>query len=278
MTQSLRVRVGMTIPEIIIGLVIVAFVGMGFTRMLLSQTRFFDQQGAATNARNVSRSSLNRVISDIRMVEAEGGVIAADSTSFTLRVPYAIGVSCNSTTLALLPADAQMEVNAPSGYAWRDAGGVYSYVEAGVSLGTGSSATCSNAGITDLVAQGGKVVTLAPALPNAAIAGTPVFLTRRVLYELKTSATVPGKLALYRTQTTPSAAAEEIAFPFDAASRFKFFLGSSSSSQNMPGSDLTLIRGIELKLNGQTERTPAGAAGPRTEKFTTAIFFKNRRS
>lgn len=278
MKIPLSSRAGVTIPELLVGLVIVAFVGMGFTRLLVSQTRFFDQQGSATNARNVARSSLNRAISDIRMVEAEGGVTAADSMTLSLRTPYALGVSCGSSTLALLPADSLMYVDFPSGYAWRDANGAYTYVESGVSLGVGSSTVCANAGVTDLTAQGGKVVTIVPALPAAAGVGTVVLLTRRVKYELKTSQIVPGKLGLFRTQTDPVKAAEEIAAPFDANSRFMFFVANSSSAQNTPGSDLTKLRGVELRLNGQSERTGSGASGPRTEKFTTAIFFKNRRS
>lgn len=271
-------RPGMTMPELLVGMIILAFVGMGFTRLLVSQTRFFDQQGASTGARNVARSSLNRVISDIRMVEAEGGVIAADAQSITMRVPYAIGVVCDAGTLAMLPADSAMYAEAPSAYAWRDGNGVYTYVTSSVAIGTGSASTCTGAGVTDLSAQGGKVVSIQPALPVGAAVGSPVFLSRVVRYEIKSSGLVAGKMGIFRTQTAPAGAEEEIAAPFSTDSRFRFFVGNASVAQDAAPADLTTLRGIELKLSAQSERAPAGSTGVRTEKLTTAVFFKNRRS
>ena len=271
-------RPGLTMPELLVGMIILSFVGMGFTRLLVSQTRFFDQQGAATGARNVARSSLNRVISDIRMVEAEGGVLAADAQSITMRVPYAIGVVCDAGTLAMLPADSAMYEDAPSAYAWRDANGVYSYVTSSVAIGAGTASNCTGAGITDLSSQGGKVVSIQPTLPAGAVVGSPVFLSRVVRYDLKTSGVVAGKIGLFRIQTAPAGAEEEIAAPFDTDSRFRFFVGNSSSAQDAAPADLTTLRGIELRFSAQSERAPAGATGVRTEKLTTAVFFKNRRS
>src|SRR3954468_17999608 len=102
-------RRGMTLIELIIGIVIFAIVGTAFTKLMTVQGKFFDRQGMGNAARNVSRSSLNRVISDFRMIEANGGVVAASPTSLTIRIPFAIGVVCADaggvTNLSLLPVD-----------------------------------------------------------------------------------------------------------------------------------------------------------------------------
>ena len=80
----------MSIAELLIGMVILAIVGMGLTKIMSSQARYFDHQKTSNLARAVSRGPLNRVVSDLRMVEASGGVIAASATSIDMRVPYAI--------------------------------------------------------------------------------------------------------------------------------------------------------------------------------------------
>ena len=89
-STSSRARRGFTIIELLVGMVIFAIVGALFTQLLTVQGRFYDKQGMGNAARNVSRASLNRIVSDFRMVEASGGVVAASPTSITLRLPYAI--------------------------------------------------------------------------------------------------------------------------------------------------------------------------------------------
>src|SRR3954470_2703212 len=104
-----RDRRGMTLIELIVGVVLFAIVGAAFTKLLSVQGKFFDRQGMGNAARNVSRASLNRVISDFRMIEANGGVVAASPSSLTIRIPFAIGVVCadagGATNLSLLPVD-----------------------------------------------------------------------------------------------------------------------------------------------------------------------------
>ena len=80
--------------ELIIGMVILAIVGMALTKTLRSQARYFDHQKTSNLARAVSRGPINRVVSDLRMVEALGGMINASSTQIDVRVPYAMGVVC----------------------------------------------------------------------------------------------------------------------------------------------------------------------------------------
>ena len=99
MTSSLRTRRGFTLIELLVGMVISAIIGVAMVRVIMSQTRFMDNREAWRTARSVSRGSLNRLITDLRMVEVGGGLeaAAAGGQDFTVRVPYAFGVVCSST-------------------------------------------------------------------------------------------------------------------------------------------------------------------------------------
>lgn len=261
-----------------VALLVLAIVGAALTRLVLFHTRFYAQQTALRGARMVSRSAENVLQSELRMVEATGGVVSADSATLVLRVPYAFGIVCltagATTTLSLLPADSITYAQAGfSGYAWRDSAGSYTYVEGGVTLGTGVAANCTSASITTLT--GGRVVTLSPALPAVAGPGMPVFLFQRLRYAFDASTLLPGRVGLWRT-VVATGAAEEIAAPFDATSRFKFFVLNRDTSQNDAPNPLADTRGIDLVLDAASERTPQGSAGPKRVQVRTAVFFRNR--
>jgi prepilin-type N-terminal cleavage/methylation domain-containing protein len=285
MMKPVSVRRGFSLPELLVGLVLLAIVATAFTRLLVSQARFFDLQSASNAAHNVSRGPINRVVSDLRMVEAEGGVIAATPTALTVRVPYAIGVVCATqgtplaTEVTLLPVDSVM-YNAPGfyGYAWRDnLTGHYTYVESGAAAGPKQvTGACTAAGITNL--SNGPRVSLTPGLPSAATFGTPVMLFRRIKYEFKTSVLVPGTLGLWRTVIMPDGTTptEELAAPFASSAVFGFYTINSPTPSASPPADLTTLRGFELHLDGMSERTPSGKTVRATTPFTTAVFFKNR--
>jgi prepilin-type N-terminal cleavage/methylation domain-containing protein len=278
-------RRGYSLPELLVGLVLLGIVAALFTRLLVSQARFFDLQSQSNAARNVSRGPINRVVSDLRMVEAEGGVLAASASQVTVRVPYAIGVVCQTlgtpleTEVTLLPVDSVM-YNAPGfyGYAWRDnATGHYTYVENGTAVGPKQvSGACTSAGITNL--NNGPRISLTPALPAAATLGTPVMLFRRVKYEFKGSQLVPGSVGLFRTVIMQNGdmVGEELAAPFAPSASFGFYYLKSAGPSATPPADLTTLRGFELHLDGMSERTPSGKTARATTPFTTAVFFKNR--
>ena len=278
-----RARRGFTIIELLVGMVIFAIIGTLFTRLLTVQGRFFDRQGMGNAARNVSRASLNRVVSDFRMIEATGGVVAATSTSLTIRIPFAIGVMCansgGGTVLTLLPVDSTTYANAGFyGYAWRNfQTGVYSYVENPATEVPGDQAVCTGVSITSV--PNGKVVLVTPVLPAGAGLGAPVFLYSKIKYEFKASTAVPGKVGLYRTNIAPGGGqtSEELVAPFANTAHWKFYtLTSGSVAQNNPPGTLSDMRGLELHLDGISENIGAGRLTNESAPFTTAVFFKNR--
>jgi prepilin-type N-terminal cleavage/methylation domain-containing protein len=282
-----RSRFGFTLVELLVGIVIVSFVGTGLIKLIMGQTRFMDQQEAWRSARAVSRSSLNLLMSDIRMVEAAGGLeaAAAGGQDFTLRVPYAFGVICSanstSATASLMPVDSAMFAGAGfSGFAWRNSAGTYTYVTASATLNTtGTAANCTSANITTLAAFGGapagRVVNLGGTMGTVPPAGSLVFLFRRVRYEFKNSTVLPGRTALWRTLLS-TGATEELVAPFDATARVRFFVLNGTTAQDAVPSPLGNTRGLQFSLDGMSENTPRGSPSPKVNTITTSVYFENR--
>jgi len=283
-SRQRRPRRGFTLIELLVGIVIFAIIGALFTKLLQTQGRFFDKQGMGNAARNVSRSSLNRVVSDFRMIEATGGVAAATPTSLTVRIPYAIGVMCANDNgwshLSLLPVDSMTYAGSGFyGYAWRYAKtGAYVYVEnSDQILQNGTVSVCTSQGVTSVT--NGRVIGVQPKLPDSAGLGTPVFLYSKVRYEFKPSTAVPGKLGLYRTAIALNGteSSEELVAPFASTASWKFFvLNGGSIAQTNPPANLATIRGLELHLDGLSEAMAATKSTAESAPFTTAVFFKNR--
>jgi prepilin-type N-terminal cleavage/methylation domain-containing protein len=282
-----RARRGFTLIELLVGIVIFAIIGALCTQLITNQGRYFDRQGMANAARNVSRSSLNRMVSDFRMIEPSGGVVAASSTSLTIRIPFAMGVECGSpntseTTITLLPVDSMtFAMDGFYGYAWRNyTTGAYTYVENPASQSPGNSSdisVCTNLNVTTV--KGGKVIVLQPMLPSGAGLGTPVFMYTKIRYEFKASTTIPGTTGLYRTRISPSGAetSEELVAPFASTASWKFFtVNGGAVAQVNPPLFLSDIRGLELHLDGTSEATAVTQLAPESAPFTTAVFFKNR--
>ncbi|HUQ18653.1 MAG TPA: hypothetical protein VM099_03480, partial [Gemmatimonadaceae bacterium] len=249
--------------ELIVGMVILSIIGMALTRVMVMQARYFDHQKQANLARNVSRGPLNRLVSDIRMVEAEGGITAASTTSITARVPYAIGVVCKSdgtsTHISLLPVDSAMYAEPGySGYAWRGGNAKYKYVMGTSTVASGTPGLCNAVGITTLTSQLAKVIKITPQLTDSASVGTPVFLLRDIKYEFKASTLVPNSTGLYRTVVVGNTS-EELSAPYASGAAFKFFIRSGLTPQTSAPADLSTLRGIELNMTGLSEKKPRQA-------------------
>src|SRR5437588_9639879 len=206
-------RRGFTLAELVVGMVVLGVIGGALTRLFLSQSRFYDQQGQLRRARMVSRMAINAALSDLRMVEATGGLVSATPTQVTMRVPYAIGVVCANTaaqtTVSLWPVDSTVYATAGfSGYGWRDSLGNITYVEAGTSVANDNPSLCVAADVVTL--PGGRVVGVGPRLPAALPAvtavGTTEWLIQRLTYQFKASVALPGRTAVWRA---PAATGQE---------------------------------------------------------------------
>jgi hypothetical protein len=271
--------------------VVTAIVGGALVRMVLSQARFMDQQEAWREARSVSRGGINRLLSDLRAVEAAGGLVAAAAggQDFTVRVPYAFGVLCGSAaniyTVSLLPVDATMFAEPGyTGFARRLADGTYDYHPSNTLNLAGTTVLCQN-GLYDSIhtlpslngSPAGSVVNLtrnSGAFATPPDRGSVVYLYRDIRYEFKASVAIPGRTGLWRTKVT-SGDTEELAAPFDATARVNFYnLNATPAQSAVP--PLGDVRGLELVLNGMSERTPGGSAGPKIANMTTSVFFENR--
>jgi prepilin-type N-terminal cleavage/methylation domain-containing protein len=291
--KRLKAPRGFTLVELMLALLVSAIVGVALLRMTLSQGRFMAQQEAWRSARSVSRSGVNRLASDLRMVETGGGVeaAAAGGQDFTVRVPYAFGVMCATaggvTTLSMLPVDSAMFAAAGfSGFAWRKTDGTYTYQQAGVALAVpGTPGLCTAAlprPVTILGSVNGSPIGWTANVTGALVgpgAPPPVatifFLYRRVRYEFKASVAVPGRLGLWRTMVT-GGNTEEIAAPFDNGARVNFYVLDNPVAQAAVPASLADIRGFELVLNGMSENTPQGSTAPKTANVTMSVFFENR--
>jgi prepilin-type N-terminal cleavage/methylation domain-containing protein len=276
----LRERRGVTLVELLMAMLIAGLVGGAMVKVMLADARASRDREAWRSARAVSRGSVNRLLSDLRMVEAEGAVTAAsaDGQTITLRVPYAMGVLCNATspvTVRLLPVDQPTWDGASfSGFAWRDTlSGAYVYVNA-ATISAGSAATCTTNSVAAVPSSGGaasRVVQLTGALGGTPAIGTPVLLFESVDYRFAASTLVPGRTGLWRRTALLD---EELAAPSDATSRFSYYVGNATAPQNAVPGSLASIRGLELVLHGQGD---AAGGLAKTMTLTTAAFFKNRR-
>jgi type II secretory pathway pseudopilin PulG len=286
-TRTRPTERGMTLVEILISIIVAAAAGLAMARMIMADMRFAENREAWRSARHSSRSGMNLLAADLRMVETFAGVeaAAAGGQDLTIRVPYAFGVLCatsgTTSTVAMLPVDSAMFA-APgfSGFAWRDTTtGRYTYVTTGVSLTLGAPAVdCAAGGITPVPAFGGspsgQIVRLGGTVPTTLAPGTVFFLFRRVRYELKPSGIFPGRTGLWRTLMTPNLT-EELAAPFDAASRFRFHVAGAAAGQDPVPSPLSAMRGVELDFVGLSERAPRGAPSPKALTMVTSVYFQN---
>ena len=272
----MRNRHGFTLVELMIVMVISALVGTAIVKLFVSQAQFFDRQAQSRESRAVSRGALNVLMSDLRMVETSNGVTNADPTTLVVRVPYAFGVVCTSTlvasTISRLPLDESFyPADVFAGYAWLDANGIYTYVEANALPAPGAAATCAAESITTLA--GGTVLLLTPGTAGA-IPGTLVFMYQTVTYQFADSKDVPGRIALWRM--VEGGAQEELIAPFGDDARFRFFVNNQPDAQDAAPGAGDELRGVELVLPGASERRAVGAKAYAENDLTTAVFFKNR--
>jgi hypothetical protein len=64
--------------------------------------------------------------------------------------------------------------------------------------------------------------------------------------------------------------------PFDSTARFRFFILNNRVASDTVPTALPDMRGIEIRLAGESERTVRGQASPEQANQVTSIFFLNR--
>ena len=286
-------RRGMTILEVIIAITLIGIIGVSLVQILRTQLRFADRQVATNNAREVSRAALNAFTTDIRMVDADSGVLAAASDSLTVVTPYASGVVCGpngagGSVVALLPYDSvNYAEGGYAGYAYIDTtttgtkySEVYQYVYTGTtptSIDSATAATtapCQTATDNVGIFKAGALV-VSPAIPDRS-RYKAVILFRKVTYAFRSSSSVAGARGLFRTVVGGTRGTEELVAPFDTTSGFQYYLNTGVKVTSATGATLRLVRGVQLELDGQSENIVPGTTTVQRAPLTTAIFFKNR--
>jgi prepilin-type N-terminal cleavage/methylation domain-containing protein len=309
-----RARRAFTLVEILVAVVILGIVGGALVKLIISQSRFTEKQIARRNSRTVSRNAMNIMLTDLRMTQDVGGLLAAGRQSpvstapnvmydsVVVRVPIAFGLYCGQASsdavLSLLPVDSAMTaLGYYGGYAIRDSATQnYSYADVSNPVPFSSVTTlpltntfCSNAllggpGITQVTYNGstGKIVTLAQSLTGPKNAGWPAFMYQQITYIFQPSATYAGRIGLFRKiKTGPSSSAnaykvDEIIAPFDTSAGFRYYVLNEDTAQVAPPASLAQVRGLQLYLAGSSPSVPVGEQAAQAA-LVTGVFFKNRR-
>ena len=292
-----RPRRGVTLPELLIGLVIIAIVASGLIRLLITQGRFADGQEASRTSRSVSRDAFNIMMTDLRMVQDTLAIQKANPDTITVRVPYSYGIVCTTvsgvTTASMVPGDSALQALATyGGVAYRDsATGVFQFSNKGTGAVTSASLLQQQACADSVVGPGislvsyrgrsGSTIAIAqnsqsgPPISNAT-PGNPMFLWQEITYAFGPSGAYgSSKRGLFRIVT--GGPTDEIIAPFDTSAHFRFFVLNNDSSQVLPPSNLNTIRGLDLRLNAESPNVPSGSKTPKLSKVMTAVYFKNRR-
>jgi prepilin-type N-terminal cleavage/methylation domain-containing protein len=285
-------RRGLTLIELLVTVLVAGFLAAGVTSLLLSSNRFEEKTESLRNARRVSRAGVAALSSDLRMVDPSWGVEAASASSITLRVPYALGLVCTPSvlaqTIAILPVDSVvLATPGYSGVAVRLSDGTWSHATNGVltEAATWPNA-CTTAGISAITAPSGApnqrtrayTVGFGTVIGSPLTVGSVIVLYRRTRYYFGVSAQtgLTGRTALWRQYLDSGSGAVELAAPFDATAAFRFYDLAATTAQDAVPSPLTNMRGIELFLPGESDRTARQRTAPEQADLRTAIFFVNR--
>lgn len=300
------IRRGFTLIEILTSLAILGIIGLGFVRLILSQSRFTEGQMAKRNARTVSRNAMNILLTDLRMVEDNGGLRFAARDSVTVRVPVAFGLLCENVagvaTMQILPVDSAMTAMGQySGWAYRDSvDGLFKYQDAGSpipfnSITGGTASICTNntivlgvqgPGIEAMtytigsVTRTSKVIQVSDPSPIVGTPkpGWPIMIYQQVTYQFGSSTAYPGRRGLFRKlrQNGATPIIDEIIAPFDTAAKFRFYALNSDVATDAVPADINTVRGLELVLAGSSPRAQQGQKSAE-QALVTGVFFKNRR-
>lgn len=234
-------------------------------------------------ARATARAAMQAMVAELRMVP-DSGLLAASSDSVRITAPFAFGMACiptsgTTTVVSLMPVDSLTYASAiTSGVAWRDSTGRYHPQITGITVAPSASvAQCIADSIR--VIPGGTLIALS-GIPSASMPPSQslVYLFQTVTYRFMASADVPGRRGLWRR--VGNGAAEELAAPFDTAAKFAFLMGPFMQTQVRASlatrASRDSVRGLELRLTGQSVNPLQGASTPQTFDLRTSVAFMNK--
>jgi hypothetical protein len=232
-------------------------------------------------ARSTARAAMQAMLAELHMV-GDGGLIAASRDSVTVRVPYAFGMTCRRTgsvlTVSLMPYDSLPFARAaPDSMAIRDpVTGVYFGRRV---TSTSDVATPSNCTVDSIrTVPGGRLAGVRLSSGASAVASKSlVYLSQTITYKFMTSTDVPGRRGLWRR--VGSGTPEELAAPFDTTARFAFLRGPllqvSTTAPSSGAASRDSVRGLELRLTGQSVYPATGASVPARFDLRTTLTFMN---
>lgn len=280
---------GFTLIELVISMTVLAILGAAAMRMLGGSARLNERQEAAQRSRAVIRGAAARLSNELRAVPVPWpgmpvtGIELATADSVQARVPYALAVFCDLqsgvATFSVLPRDTAISRFSEHAGLLVRADPEYFRWAPTPSPTAGTAARCTGTpGIQTL--PGGTVVQL-PAPAGGALAtalagtreGQTVHFVRRVRYVFRRGA----RTALVRVSLSESGAtlsSEELAAPFDAASRFNYVVGGYATPRIPASSELSIVYGITALLRSSGDETVRDG-GPTDATFATTIMLQN---
>jgi prepilin-type N-terminal cleavage/methylation domain-containing protein len=264
-------RRGLTLVELLVTLVVFGILGTALARLMISNSRFVGRQEAALEARQTARAGMHLMTTELRMV-SDSGLLAASADSVTVRVPYAFGVLCRNLTAVRMPADSVTLASAVhGGVMYRGTTGAYVTPPSPATIAAGGTPGDCTADSISVTIPGAELITLSQAVPAAP--GTIFYAFQVVTYKFAPSDELPGRRALWRR--AGGGAAEEILSPFATTARFAFLVGSRLQVQTI-APPLGQIQGLELRLIGESQFAPEGAATPTQYELMPRVKFVNR--
>lgn len=273
-------RRGFTLTELLVSMVVMGLLGTVLARILISNSRFVSRQDAMMESRATARAAMQLMIAELQLVP-DSGLRYANRDSVRVTVPYAFGMLCRTTsgvtTGSLMPGDSLMYASAaPDSIGVRALTGG-AFVRRRVTSVTASPRAADCTADSIRVIPGGRLIGMS--LPGTApTSGSLFYLSQTVTYRFMASVDVPGRRGLWRR--VGAGAYEELAAPFDTAAKFVFLMGPYMQAD--PRTSLTTtarrdsVRGLELRLTGQSINPPQGASSPRTFDLRTRVAFQNK--
>jgi hypothetical protein len=281
-----RARLGVTLIELLIGTGLAAILGASLLQIVVTQSRFNDRVEESRSARGVARTAVSIMGAELRMTDAHDGVTLAEPGRIRMRVPYAVGLVCQASstqiTAAFLPVDSTLYTMGYTGFAVRNArDGRYTYHLNGTPPVAGTISTCTGVPANITLMPGAVVLRVRGRIATVPAVGAPITLVRHIEYAFENSMAVPGRRGLWRKRLDHSGdpsktEAEELVAPFDSTARFRFFIQNGRVPSDTAPTALGDLRGVEIHLAGESERTVRGRATPERATLVTSVFFLNR--